>query len=263
MLKSFDDADVFITKPIKGAKNVVIAVEGEHGCAPLLALSGFIGAKEPHAHFVSRFMRQDSINTLPDPEDPGWPIYKIGETLVVLIRSYHTPESLGMHSQTMWTYYYPVLRGLALVLESFGVKQMEFLNVTYAHELIPDEMFEQLSNEEVVVYDLNEDSQKDGPDIFLHSPAWLTTWIFTRLRYKSHKAKITSIGWDAEGFIDDVAMSTLAQYLSDTYGWTFNAEVYEDVKSELLEAQAFEDEMIRNAFSQLPTNKKPDGVMFG
>jgi hypothetical protein len=260
MMKSFGDADIYINTTIPDTVDkVIVAIEGEHGCAPYLALSSFIGDMKPSAHFVSRFMRQDSINTIPDPEDPGWPIYCFGDTLVVIIRTYHTPESLGMHSQTMWTYYYPVIRGLALALESLGVTEMDFLNVTYAHEMVPDEMFKQLSNEEVVVYTLKQ--EKEVQDIFLHSPAWLTTWIFSHLGL--YTAKITSVGWAAEGLIDEVASNTLVEYIRSQYSLEQQDGAYEKMKSDLLEAHEFEQEMMRNAYIEIPKNSIGDGVMFG
>jgi hypothetical protein len=38
---------------------------------------------------------------------------------------------------------------------------------------------------------------------------------------------------------------------------------YEKMKSDLLEAHEFEQEMMRNAYIEIPKNSKGDGVMFG
>ena len=256
------DSDLFVEPhDNKTHKRVLVAIEGEHGCAPLVALSGFIGERKPVAYFVSRFMRHDSINTLPEPEPAGWPIYSINGTYVVMMRQIHTPESLGMHSQTLWTYYYPVFRDLAESIRYMGSTELEMLNVTYAHSLIPDEMFEQLSNDSVTTYDMNEMSE-EGESVFLHAPAWVLTWVFTKLN-KTNEASITSIGWDSDGTIDETATKTLVKYLGDKYDWEFDSKISETVKQNILEAEEYEQEVIRNAFNVNTAKKNPDGVMFG
>ena len=256
------DSDLLITEPLGSAgERVVVAIEGEHGCAPLVALSGFVGERKPVAYFVSRFMRHDSINTLPEPEPMGWPIYSIDDTYVVLMRQIHTPESLGMHSQTMWTYYYPIFRDLAEAIITMGSTQLEMLNVTYAHALIPDEMFKQLPNDTVETYDMNE-LVDEGSSIFLHAPAWMLTWLFTKVADNT-RACVTSIGWESDGFIDDTAIETLSKYLGDKYDWDYDSECADKIKNNILEAEEFEQEIMRNAFNVNTSNKKPDGVMFG
>ncbi len=256
------DSDLFVeTHDNITHKRVVVAIEGEHGCAPLVALSGFVGERKPVAYFVSRFMRHDSINTLPEPEPMGWPIYSVNNTYVVLMRQIHTPESLGMHSQTMWTYYYPVFRDLAEAIRHMGSTELEMLNVTYTHEVIPDDMFQQLPNDSVNTYDMNE-RPEEGQSVFLHAPAWMLTSIFTKLK-KSNKAWITSIGWDADGFIDEVATQTLIDYLGEKYDWDFDSKSADKVREGIVEAEEYEQELLRNAFNVNTTKKNPDGVMFG
>ena len=258
------------------AKRVIVCVDGETGHAPFVALSAFIQDKKPIGYILSRFMRQDPLNTVPDFDGAGWPVYHIGEdTLAVVIRGFHSPESTGLGSNTIWTYYYPVMKGLVKIMaqDYFKCEELFFLNTTSVHQFMPDELFEQLPNDKCHLttfengrlgYDSVEERDAGSPEIFLHSPAWCIPWLFS---YVGKRGRILTVGFNEDN--PEAVDITAAHVLAGTIqGWTDiprdNAHM-EKVAAEINEVDEAEQEMFRKVFSEKPDRKNGGDVggMFG
>jgi len=260
----------YFGKTMREAKRVIVCVDGETGHAPFVALSAFIQDKKPIGYILSRFMRQDPLNTVPDFDGAGWPVYDIGkDTLAVVIRGFHSPESTGLGSNTIWTYYYPVMKGLVEIMgrDHFKCRSLDFLNTTSVHQYMPDELFEQLPNDRchVTSFEDGEMVRDDGmPQIFLHSPAWCIPWLFS---YVGKVGQIFTVGFDEDNpeAVDITAAHTLAQTIQAWTDIPRDNAYMEKVAAEINEVDDAEQEMMRKVFNQQSDRKNGSDVggMFG
>ena len=265
----------YFGSPSPQGKKVFVCVDGETGHAPFVALSAFIQDKKPIGYILSRFMRQDPLNTVPDFDGAGWPVYAIGkDSLAVVIRGFHSPESTGLGSNTIWTYYYPVMKGLVEVMgrDNFKCEELFFLNTTSGHQYMPDELFEQLPNDKSYVatfengrlgYDSVEERDAGLPEIFLHSPAWCIPWLFS---YVGKRGRILTVGFDEDNpeAVDMTAAHTLAREVQDWSDIFRDNSYMEKVAAEINEGDEAEQEMFRKVFNQQSDRKNGDvGGMFG
>ena len=250
-------------------KKVIVCVDGETGHAPFVALSAFIQDKKPIGYILSRFMRQDPLNTVPDFDGAGWPVYDIGgESLAVVIRGFHSPETTGLGSNTIWTYYYPVMKGLVEIMgrDNFKCQSLFFLNTTSVHQFMPDELFEQLPNDKCHVTSFEDGKvvRDDGsPDIFLHSPAWCIPWLFS---YVGEVGHILTVGFNEDNpeAVDITAAHALAQAIQLWSDIPRDNSYMEKVAAEINEVDEAEQEMFRKVFNQQSDRKNGDvGGMFG
>ena len=244
-------------------------VDGETGHAPFVALSAFIQDRKPIGYILSRFMRQDPLNTVPDFDGAGWPVYAIGkDSLAVVNRGFHSPESTGLGSNTIWTYYYPVMKGLVEVMgrDNFKCDELFFLNTTSVHQFMPDELFEQLPNDKCHITSFEDGKmvRDDGmPEIFLHSPAWCIPWLFSFVGRVGH---ILTVGFDEDNpeAVDMTAAHALAKEVVLRVEISRDNTYMEKVAAEINEVDEAEQEMFRKVFNQQSDRKNGDvGGMFG
>ena len=264
MIESYGHTDlVYHDRP--ECERAIIVIDGEHGHAPFVAMAGFLKDLEPKAYLLSRFMRQEPLNCLPDLDDPGWAIYEVEGTLVVVIRGFHSPDSTGLSSSTIWAYYYPVLKGLVLALDALGVRSIDVLNSTSVHEFLPDELFTQMDNETIYPYSF-QDGAKTKKDIFLHSPVWFTPWLFDKAR-KGNLSRVTSVGYEERSSghsVDKVAARTLTTYIQETYRLISDWDYSMEVADEIIEHEQKETDSMSNVYSENSVRKDGNGgVMFG
>ena len=259
----------YFGSPSPQGKKVFVCVDGEAGHAPFVAMSAFIQDRKPIGYILSRFMRQDPLNTVPDFDGAGWPVYDIGgDALAVVIRGFHSPETTGLVANTIWTYYYPVMKGLVEVMgrDHFNCDELFFLNTTSVHQYMPDELFEQLPNDKCHVTSFEDGSmvRDDGmPDLFLHSPAWCIPWLFS---YIGETGRILTVGYDEEGTeaVDIKAAHHLACRVQEWASVPRDNAYMEKVAAEINEVDEHEKEMFRKVFNQNGDRKSGDvGGMFG
>ena len=261
-MKNYGAVDYWGKCPAPDPRKAIVFMESEHGAAAFIGLSGYM-PDEPIGYLASRFMRQDSINTIPEHEEPCWYVYQLGDTLLLNIRGFHTPETLGMSPMSLWTYYYPVLKGVVLFLEDYGVKELEFLNSTYSHDHLPDDLFPQLSNEELHHYSFTDPDNQCEQSVFLHAPAWAINWMFKHTR-NAKSSLLTTVGFDlGDNSVDIIGAATIGSYIAKKYDFKDDLEKRGEIIQMILENDAVEKEAIQNVLNVTGMQTNGDGVMFG
>jgi len=280
VIESFGQMDYITIKPFPRHCEAIVIVDGALGHAPYISTSSFIGDKKPIGYFMSRFMAQEPINTVPDMEQPGWPVHQIADNLIVVtMRHFHTPDSTGLTPTTLWAYYYPVLMGLARFLSS-RTEGIHVFNVTSAHDCVPDNLFKQLSADEVQRWQFYRDDEPKcedaGDPLFCLAPAWFLNWSAAKTAPKNNfRSTLVNVGYEPasrqDGLpvaVDLTATNTLIAYIEDYFGVVHDAKALDAMITEI-ELSDMESRQVLNevhrAVAQLDKDKgkNPNGVMFG
>ena len=182
-------------------KRVYVYVEGEYGFIPLIVGKALEGKLKPYIEILSSQQSVDPFNQMPNTINPCWTLTQVDRAVVILSITNWWPLEVDMGKNVdMWSYTYPMLRDVILMLKENGCEYLSFFTCMNNHEA------EQSA--ELLVCDLHNDF-RPTQEMVLTPPAWMMPFIGHRLGLRCSVIAVTQ---DEGQFIDTQALSLAKEY---------------------------------------------------
>lgn len=182
-------------------KRVYVYVEGEYGFIPLIIGKALEGKTKPYIEIMSGQQSVDPFNQMPNTINPCWTLTQVTREDVVLSISNWWPLEVDMGKNVdMWSYTYPMLRDIILMLKEHGCQSLTFFTCMNNHEA------EQSA--ELLICDLH-NNFIPTQELVLSPPAWIMPFIGHRLGLRCSVIAVTQ---DEGQFIDTQALTIAKEY---------------------------------------------------
>ena len=215
---------------------------------------------------LSKYHTVDAFNVIPNTAEVGWPIYKMGNSLIIRITSWFPLIFAPNANPSAWIYSYPIVKSLVEMLKDLEVRNIEYI-------CSGETMDELKSSKSIIVRDdgrwariIPAWATKDEKpsDVFVSTPSWSIP----------HMAKLFGVACNVtcvinkDGTIDEQKQTAIDFYKYFNKGighWDIDT-TKKGIGQKKIESTVEDLKRLRTELNidKVPIYKKSDeGVMFG
>ena len=247
--------------------NVTIVTQGEGGLTTMLMGNAIVANEDCKqiGTILSKYHTVDAFNIIPKIGEVGWPVYKMGNSLIIRITSWFPLVFAPNANPSAWIYSYPIIKSLVEMLKNLEVRNIEYVcSGEKMSELKDSKSFMTKGKGRWArIIPSWTDQDEEPTDIFASTPSWAIPYV----------AKLLGVACNISCVINqDGSIDEQKQTAVDFFKW-FNKGIghwdidvtkkgigQKTIEKNVKELKELQSELNLNK----PIYKKPDeGVMFG
>jgi len=218
MIEAISDATdvVWYGKKPTGIKRVIVFSRSDLSPIPFIVGRALAGKKNDAVGvIVSKLNQEEPIQIAEDFFPPGWPLWVVGDILIMFTASWPSLAWFLKNSTSAWLYCYQPTRDACSLARELGAESLTFLTTSHMNAYLGSET-PTLKHDDFFVYDVAPTGLNTvldpGSSVGLDLCSWLFAWVFACL---GGEATIVGCGGDYENLLSWDSIMLFKAYFND------------------------------------------------